>query len=344
MSSGTGRQNTVPFPPEYRASGLLLHVTSLPSPYGIGDLGPEAFTWVDRLHDAGQKWWQALPLGPAGYGNSPYQPLSSFAGNALIISPQSLIAEGLLDPTDCHGRFAPGIVDYDSVIPFKERVLQTAWNRFQRVKRGDLRREYEEYCLAQASWLDDYALFRALKARHGGAYYIEWPAELMQRRQSALAEAGRELRDAINRVRFEQLLVSRQGEKLKEYAHAKGVTLIGDLPFFVSPDSSDVWATPSFFFWTWAADRSSWRGYLLITSARRASCGATPFTSGRRPARPGTDGGSTGFAHFCRMWTRFVSITSAGSRRLGTFRLGLPLPRQGHGSPVRGPVWSRCVR
>src|ERR1022692_3913926 len=89
MSSGNGRQKTRPFPPEYRASGLLLHVTSLPSPYGIGDLGPEAFAWIDRLHDAGQRWWQALPLGPTGYGNSPYQPLSSFAGNALAISPQS---------------------------------------------------------------------------------------------------------------------------------------------------------------------------------------------------------------------------------------------------------------
>ena len=242
-----GRQNAPPFPPEYRASGLLLHVTSLPSPYGIGDLGPEAFAWIDRLHDAGQSWWQALPLGPTGYGNSPYQPLSSFAGNALVISPQLLIAEGLLDASECHAQFAPGTVDYASVIPFKERVLAAAWNRFRRMRHGDVRREYEEFCLGQASWLEDYALFRALKARYGGAYYVEWPAELVQRCQSALAEARRELRDDIDRIRFEQFLVSRQGEKLKEYAHSKGVTLIGDLPFFVSPDSSDVWANPELF-------------------------------------------------------------------------------------------------
>ncbi|MFZ1011066.1 MAG: 4-alpha-glucanotransferase, partial [Candidatus Sulfotelmatobacter sp.] len=126
-----------PFPSEYRASGLLLHVTSLPSPYGIGDLGPEAFTWIDRLHDAGQRWWQALPLGPTGYGNSPYQPLSSFAGNALMISPRALNAAGLLDPKDCQVQFAPGAIDYDSVIPFKEGLLETAWNRFQRVRRGE---------------------------------------------------------------------------------------------------------------------------------------------------------------------------------------------------------------
>ena len=214
----TGHLKAPPFRREYRASGLLLHVTSLPSAYGIGDLGPEAFAWIDRLHDAGQTWWQALPLGPTGYGDSPYQPLSSFAGNALILSPQSLMAEGLLSPADCHFPFAPGAVDYASVIPFKERVVACAWSNFCRATRADLRQEYEAFCLGQASWLDDYALFRALKSRFGGAYYIEWPEELVQRRQSALAEARRQFSDDIDRIRFEQFLVSRQGEKLKEYA------------------------------------------------------------------------------------------------------------------------------
>ena len=236
-----------PFWPEYRASGLLLHVTSLPSPYGIGDLGPEAFSWIDRLHDAGQRWWQALPLGPTGYGDSPYQPLSSFAGNALIISPELLIDEGLLDRVECDGCFAPGMVDYGSVIPFKAKLLDTAWNRFRQMEPGALRRECEEFCVGQASWLQDYALFRALKAKYGGAYYIEWPTELVERCPSALAEARRELSDEINRIRFEQFLVSRQGERLKQYAHSKGVALIGDLPFFVAPDSSDVWANPELF-------------------------------------------------------------------------------------------------
>ena len=231
----------------YRASGLLLHVTSLPSVYGIGDLGPEAFAWIDRLHDAGQTWWQALPLGPTGYGNSPYQPLSSFAGNALIISPQSLIAEGLVSPGDCDVEFEPGAIDYAAVIPFKERLLGMAWNRFQQAGRADLRSEYEEFCLAQAYWLEDYALFRALKDRFYGAYYVEWPAELVERQPSVLAEARRALSEEVDRIRFTQFLVFRQGEKLKEYAHSKGVMLIGDLPFFVSPDSSDVWANPDFF-------------------------------------------------------------------------------------------------
>src|ERR1700761_204110 len=115
---GDGEQrNFPPFPPDYRASGILLHVTSLPSPYGIGDIGPPAFFWVDRLHEAGQRWWQALPLGPTGYGNSPYQSLSSFAGNGLLISPDLLIEDGLLRPGDCEGPSFPATaVDYDGVI------------------------------------------------------------------------------------------------------------------------------------------------------------------------------------------------------------------------------------
>jgi 4-alpha-glucanotransferase len=114
MSGTGGLTNVPPFPPEYRASGLLLHVTSLPSPYGIGDLGSSAFSWIDRLHDADQGWWQALPLGPTGYGNSPYQSLSSFAGNGLLISPGRLISDGLLQASDCESHFAPDVVDYHS--------------------------------------------------------------------------------------------------------------------------------------------------------------------------------------------------------------------------------------
>src|SRR6202451_3157221 len=131
MNSYGGHENIPPFPPEYRASGLLLHVTSLPSPYGIGDLGSSAMSWIDHLHDAGQRWWQALPLGPTGYGNSPYQSMSSFAGNELLINPEELIADGLLQASDTQSHFSADIVDYDSVIPFKQRLLEKAWANFQ---------------------------------------------------------------------------------------------------------------------------------------------------------------------------------------------------------------------
>ena len=236
-----------PFPAKYRASGLLLHVTSLPSPYGIGDLGPSAYSWVDRLHDAGQAWWQSLPLGPTGYGNSPYQSLSSFAGNPLLISPELLIADALLDRNDCDATFSSELVEYERVIPFKERLIARAWTHF-RSRRKDLRIAYEDFCSRQACWLEDYALFRALKANYNGACYLEWPVELVERRPDALAKARREFCTQIDHVRFGQFLVCRQADQLKDYAHSKGLGLIGDLPFFVSPDSSDVWTNPELFY------------------------------------------------------------------------------------------------
>jgi 4-alpha-glucanotransferase len=192
-----------PFPPEYRASDLLLHVTSLPSRYGIGDLGPAAVAWIDRLHEAGQSWWQSLPLGPTGYGDSPYQSLSSFAGNPLLISPDWLIEDELVKPSDVAG--------------------------------------------GQAHWLDDYALFRALKVRYGDAAYLDWPDDLVRRTPAALDRARRDLASPVDPVRFGQFLLFHQGARLKSHARAKGVRLIGDLPFFVSPDSSDVWAHPELF-------------------------------------------------------------------------------------------------
>jgi 4-alpha-glucanotransferase len=239
---------TLLFPLAYRAAGVLLHVTSLPSRYGIGDLGPAAFEWIDRLCEAGQTWWQALPLGPTGYANSPYQALSSFAGNWLLISPDRLIEDGLLRVTDCEGySFATDYVDYEAVLAFKHRLLETAWHSFRGGVRADLRTPYEQFCAAQAHWLDDYALFRALKARQNGAYYLDWPAELVQRASGAMAQAEGELETEIQQVCFAQFLLFRQGEALKQYAHAKGLRLIGDLPFFVSPDSSDVWANSELF-------------------------------------------------------------------------------------------------
>jgi len=238
-----------PFGSATRASGVLLHVTSLPSPYGIGDLGPAAFAWIDRLQEVGQSWWQALPLGPTGYGNSPYQSLSSFAGNALVVSPDLLIEEGLLAPRDCQeGRGLPaGAVDFDAVISFKHRLLDKAWSNFNASPQPQLSSDFEEFCLEQAHWLDDYALFRALKAHFQGADFVDWPQELVRREPPALTRARRDLTATIDMSRFAQFLLFRQGERLKEYAHSHGILLIGDLPFFVSQDSSDTWANPEWF-------------------------------------------------------------------------------------------------
>jgi len=237
-----------PFAPAYRAAGVLLHVTSLPSPYGIGDVGPAALSWIDRLDQAGQRWWQALPLGPTGYGNSPYQSLSSFAGNELLISPDWLIEDELLRTGDWQVRpFPQNTIDYNTIIPFKQELLKTAWASFKADARADLRPAYDQFRHDQAHWLEDYALFRTLKARFGDAYYLEWPAELVQREPAALDRVRRELADQISQVCFAQFLLFRQGERLRSHAHTKGLGLIGDLPFFVSPDSSDVWAHPELF-------------------------------------------------------------------------------------------------
>jgi 4-alpha-glucanotransferase len=249
MSDASRAVNLIPFAPQYRASGVLVHITSLPSPYGIGDVGPEAFALVDRLQAADQSWWQALPLGPTGYGNSPYQCLSSFAGNELLISPDCLIDEGLLGASDCDQgcSFPKNAVDYDVVIAFKHKLLEKAWTNFNAMPRSALQLDYDRFCVEQEHWLADYALFRALKVRHGDVCYLEWPAELICREPATLAQARRELAELIEQFRFAQFLLFRQGERLRDYARARGVYLIGDLPFFVSPDSSDVWANPELF-------------------------------------------------------------------------------------------------
>jgi 4-alpha-glucanotransferase len=204
---------------------------------------------LDRLHAAGQSWWQALPLGPTGYGNSPYQSLSSFAGNGLLVSPDLLIEEGLLDGSDCaEGRtFPKDTVDFDAVIAFKHRLLDRAWSKFSSSRQAALGSEFDRFCSEQAHWLDDYALFRALKAHYRGADFVDWPEELVKRNPAALARARLDLGGKIDQSRFAQFLLFRQGERLKGYARERGISLIGDLPFFVSQDSSDVWANPECF-------------------------------------------------------------------------------------------------
>jgi len=173
--------------------------------------------------------------------------MSSFAGNALLISPERLIADGLLAEKDCESNFPSDFVDYDAVIPFKARLLQVAWKHFKSGNRTDLRVEFDEFRNKHDHWLNDYALFRALKAKYDGAYYLDWPEDVAQPRPETLAAARRELADEIEQVSFSQFLLFRQGNQLKTYTHPKSVRLIGDLPFFVSPDSSDVWANPELF-------------------------------------------------------------------------------------------------
>jgi 4-alpha-glucanotransferase len=223
-------------------------VTSLPGPYGIGDLGPAAFAWVDTLAQARQSWWQILPLGPTGYGDSPYQCFSAFAGNPNLISPELLIQDGLLEQADLPNvGFPAGQVDYDRVGALKERITRLAWTRFEAGTARSLRAPFEQFCVRKAGWLEDYALFMALKEVHGRVSWRHWPDEQRFRHPEALEQARRELRDLIELQRFQQFLFFRQWLALKEHAHRQGVGLIGDTPIFVASDSAEVWAHPELF-------------------------------------------------------------------------------------------------
>src|SRR5262245_20248852 len=231
-----------------RSAGILLHPTSLPGRYGIGDLGPAAFAWVDLLAKAKQTWWQMLPLGPTGYGDSPYQSYSAFAGNPNLISPDLLVRDGLVAVDDLKSvNFPADVVDFDNVNKFKDWVLDRAWAGFRKGAAANLKTNFERFCRDEARWLDDFALIMALKRAHDQRPWNQWSAGLVRREPKALEAARTEHADAIGLHRFCQFLFFRQLDALREHAHALGLKLIGDAPIFVAADSADVWARPELF-------------------------------------------------------------------------------------------------
>ncbi len=233
-----------------RSAGILLHPTSLPGPYGIGDLGPEAYRWVDFLADSQTSLWQVLPLGPTGYGDSPYQCFSAFAGNPYLISPQLLVQDGLLHNNDLVNLppFSAERVDYGMVIPWKLRVLAQAWQQFSERGSPQLREAFAAFREEHAAWLEDYALFMALKEAHRGAPWPTWEAALRRREAAALEAARRSLGASVERQAFYQFLFFRQWDSLRGYARQRGVRIIGDAPIFVAHDSAEVWARPDLFY------------------------------------------------------------------------------------------------
>ena len=232
-----------------RSGGILLHPTSLPGPYGIGDLGPQAYRFVDFLVISGCKLWQILPLGPTGYGDLPYQCFSAFAGNPYLISPEFLLRDGLLIESDLTDKpdFTASRVDFGLLIPWKLNLLQKAFDRYQS-KPDSLRAEFDSFRAENSSWLDDYALFMALKDLDGGGAWSGWPDEVKKREAQAMANARQSLASSILRFSFYQFLFFRQWNTLRKYANDKGIQIIGDIPIFVAGDSADVWANPELFF------------------------------------------------------------------------------------------------
>lgn len=231
-----------------RSAGILLHPTSLPGRFGIGDLGPVAHSWVEALARGKQTWWQMLPLGPTGAGDSPYQSYSAFAGSTNLISPERLVEDGLIALGDLDQvRFEPGAVDYANIAKFKNWLLDRAWQTFQQGALPQLRDSFELFCRDEAHWLDDYAAFTAIKQSQGGRSWAEWPADLVRREPAALESARKELNGPIQAERFAQFLFHRQWRALREHARQLGIKLFGDAPIFVSADSADVWANPQLF-------------------------------------------------------------------------------------------------
>jgi len=231
-----------------RSSGILLHPTSLPGPFGIGELGPAAYAFADFLHDAGQRIWQVLPLGPTGYGDSPYQCFSAFAGNPLLISIDRLLERGYIIAADVADlpQFTADTVDFGHVIAWKLPLLRKAFENFRRTD-SDGSNRFQDFCSRNATWLDDFALFMALKEAHQFVTWIEWPPELAMREPSALARAREQFHDEIECHKFIQFEFERQWCELKAHCERNDIRIMGDMPIYVALDSADVWANRALF-------------------------------------------------------------------------------------------------
>lgn len=232
-----------------RAGGILAHPTSFPGPFGIGDLGPSAERFFDFLAASGQRFWQTLPLGPTGYANSPYAALSAFAGAPSLISLERLVEDHLLlqSTLDAAPAFPTGHVDYGAVVPWKMGLLREASAQFKTQAQPALRETYERFRNENAAWLDDFALFMALKDANGQRAWVEWPERYAHRDPQAMAEARETLANEIEAHTFAQFIFFRQWDALREAANARGIQIIGDLAIFVSHDSADVWSHPEYF-------------------------------------------------------------------------------------------------
>ena len=233
-----------------RSSGVLLHPTSLPGPYGIGELGAHARAFVDWLSRAGQKYWQVMPLGPTGYGDSPYQAFSAFAGNPALIDRTALREHGLLEDTDFNALpdFNADKVDFGQQYVWRNQMLGRAHAHYAFGGAQHLKADFEAFKQEEAAWLDDYALFMALKDAHGGLPWNAWEPATRDRHPEALSAAREQLSSTTERVKFIQFLFFRQWNVLRRYAAEKGIQIIGDIPIFVAMDSSDVWANRDQFY------------------------------------------------------------------------------------------------
>ena len=278
----------------HKDCGLLMHPSSLPNHFGIGDFGPSSIQWIEALAAHGQNTWQILPLNPAGYGDSPYQGLSAFAANPVFISPEDLHARGLIDEPELMALQVPLAerVDYAQVYSNKtELTTRAALQFFSLEADHPLRIEYNAFCQTESNWLKAFALFSALKANFGGVAWTDWPSEYRDRNAAALESISIELKSDINRIYFEQFILRLQWTAVQERARELGLRLVGDLPIFVAHDSADVWCHHELFRLNSDGSPSVIAGVPLTIFHRLVSFGVIRSMIGMRTVAIITHGG-----------------------------------------------------
>ena len=306
-----------------RQSGILLPIFSLPGKYGIGCFSKEAYSFADFLKRTGQQCWQILPLGPTGYGDSPYQSFSTFAGNPYFISLEMLMTDSLLTEEECCELSVPGTercVDYGLLYNRKIALLKKACARCE----YDRDPAFIAFCEKNAYWLDDYSLFMALKEEHDGRPFDQWEPALAAHEESAVAQAAKRLQQEMAFYRFVQFEFDREWKKLREYVNSLGIRIIGDIPIYVSADSADFWAH---------------RDLFMLDET--ASSGATRCTTGRITKRPVTTGGKGVSENVWNFTTSSGSTISAVSMNSLLFRQRTAQQRTGTGKKGRGWIFSR---
>ncbi len=327
-----------------RSAGILLPVSSLPSPYGIGCFSQEAYDFVDWLKEAGQTYWQILPLGVTSYGDSPYQSFSAFAGNPYFISLDALVEEGVLTAAECKkanfGRKADDI-DYSRLYAERGRLLRLAYSR------SDIghNEAFTAFCEKNKWWLDDFALFMAVKGRFEGKPWIEWAEDIRLRWQPAMDYYRRELYFEVEYHKYLQFKFDQQWRRLKAYANSKGIRIIGDIPIYVALDSADAWANPGLFQLDKDNIPTAVAGVPRMAFRPPASSGAIRSTAGKHTAQPAISGGSPacGTASSFTMWC--ASTTSAASMSIFPSPTAARLPRRATGKKAPASscsvLWSR---
>ena len=279
-----------------RAAGILLHPTSLSNHYPIGDLGPSATVFADFMVKSGQRWWQMLPIGPTGEENSPYQSLSAFGGNPLLVSPDRLVEQGLLGRQDVELPISggDGKVNYPAAARLKLRWLRRAFERFEEDRHSGRRSELDAFARSESFWLEDSSLFSAIQGKEGTSDWTRWNQELRTRQPDAVIRAQKYLANDIRYHQFVQWQFSAQWKELRAYCTSKGIGLIGDVPLFVAHQSADVWAHPGLFKLDADGNPTVVAGVPpdYFSKTKQGRCGMSPFIAERRIKSRTTAGGS----------------------------------------------------